>query len=155
MKKKETKKLTFLEKFRDDFTQEPSNDKAGFTYFRDKGNKYAFAVYASPTFNCQNFSIASFDSLLRYVNEQKPSQEEFIQFLSEIADERKIVLIDVNEAYSETCKKLFEGYEVIVDQSYESTNLTAMHMFYIVIGERDECYPDDDEDYDSDDDDNF
>lgn len=98
---------------------------SGFT--RYKNHYLHIATYASPFFNCQNFSIANFENLLC----QNATDEEIYQLVLHIRQERLMVMLDVRTNHAARIKNIFKDCTFIVDQPYISTNNSHMHLFYI------------------------
>lgn len=90
---------------------------------------YNFAVYASPFFNCQNFTIAGFNNAINKLSNL--SSSDLISVLKGMGFGRKLLMIDVHTQYVPEVRNLFHDYEFLIDTPYTSTNGSEMHIFYI------------------------
>lgn len=109
-----------------DFKVIESDTTSGYTRYR--GTSFSFGVYGSPFYNCQNFTIAGFNSVLTNLK-----NKDILQLCLELSRQsyRKLLLIDVHTSYSTQIHEIFEGFSFIIDQQYVSTNDSGMHLFYI------------------------
>lgn len=107
-----------------------------------------------PFSNCQNFTIGAFNMLLDSARSCKLSNEDILEYIENIASDEdvRMLILDVQAAYVNKIRDIFKDKELVVDEPYESTNLSDMHLFCIRLNERD--YPNDyydDNNYDDDD----
>lgn len=102
--------------------------KMGSGYTHYSKTYVSFGTYCSFTYNCQNFSIAGFENII----DNLPIPQ-ILPLCREVGGGRRILLIDVNHSYHDKVKEAFNGYDFIVDQRYESTNGSDMHLYYINI----------------------
>lgn len=95
-------------------------------------DSYDIALFHSPTYNCQNFSIANFSEILD-TDEENYVIRELVFELYKIAGNRSLLLLDVNTSYASQIHAIFYDCKFIVDQPYESSNGSQMHLFYIYL----------------------
>jgi hypothetical protein len=93
-------------------------------------NGIYFGIYCSPTFNCQNYSIAGFNEILSAPYSDDEIRE-LIRHISLNITKRKILLLDVDHFYRDKILNIFRDCKFFVDQNYESTNDSEMTLFYI------------------------
>jgi hypothetical protein len=97
---------------------------------RDDNKAYQFTkFYTAPTGNCQLFSAVAFDILLDCFSSEKFIKELIHKTCKNIL--KNVLLLDINDKYTERVLKVFENESVIMNTTYTSTNGSLMRIILI------------------------
>lgn len=103
-----------------------------FVFEKDNGMKKSITVLYSPTGNCQFFSIRYFYNFIKF-GQYDFTKKESIFILQTICSKikKKMILIDINEDLYEKLNIFFDENDIVLNQSYISTNNSKMRMMLL------------------------